>query len=604
MKLNTIKKKIKKENKGAAMLVAVIFLLFISIAIISGLIVPSVREYQTASENINSKRSYFLAESGVEDALYRILTDRPITSSENITLGSNSTTTTITSDGNQKEIVSLGDVLDYNRKVNISVSSGKSESFGYGLQAGQGGVVLDGSSGINGNVYANGTISGCSSCFISGTAVSANSPALNLDQSQKEGDGSNIYSSTTQSNPDLAQSFQLSSSGPVNKVSIYVKKNTGTGPATIKIVNDSNGSPGSIVYAMSATTGNVWYQSVFDSYVWKDVSFTTNPLLYSGTTYWIVLDNGTASATSYYSWQGSVGGRGYANGVGKRGTLGGSWYDTTPSGQDLFFKVYTGGVTGLIQGTSQYNQLKVGTAGTGSARAATVNFVKVTGSGNIYCHSGGGNNKSCVTNEADPSYVPFPISDGDIQDWKDEASTGGTYSGNYNTPDYGNSTLGPKLINGNLNVGGSHTLYVTGTLWVKGNVTVSGSGKIVLDASYGASSGVIVADGWLDLGGSGKLNGTGQTGSYILFATTSYCDVSFCSNHNAIDVSGSAGSVVLYAPYGTVSFLGSARAKAVVAYKMSLSGSTEVNYETGLESMYFSGGSSGGWSIGDWKETQ
>jgi len=56
-------KKIKR-NGGAAMLISVVFFLFISLAIISGLVSPTVRELKNATVNLNSKKSYFLAESG------------------------------------------------------------------------------------------------------------------------------------------------------------------------------------------------------------------------------------------------------------------------------------------------------------------------------------------------------------------------------------------------------------------------------------------------------------------------------------------------------------------------------------------------------------
>ena len=114
---------------------------------------------------------------------------------------------------------------------------------------------------------------------------------------------------------------------------------------------------------------------------------------------------------------------------------------------------------------------------------------------------------------------------------------------------------------------------------------------------------MIVSDGWLNLEGSGQLNGNGQTGSYILFTTTSNCDISFCA-HNAIDISGAAGSVVLNAQNGTLSFSGSASSKEAVAYKMVLTGATTVNYESGLANMNFTSGPSGGWNIGSWKETE
>ena len=66
------KRKINNQS-GAAMLISVVFFLFLSLGIISGLVAPSVREFRNANVNLNSKKAYFLAESGSEDAMYRIL---------------------------------------------------------------------------------------------------------------------------------------------------------------------------------------------------------------------------------------------------------------------------------------------------------------------------------------------------------------------------------------------------------------------------------------------------------------------------------------------------------------------------------------------------
>ena len=57
-------KKIKK-NEGIAMLISVIFFLFISLAITGGLVSPSVREYKISNDIIKSRQSFFLSESGV-----------------------------------------------------------------------------------------------------------------------------------------------------------------------------------------------------------------------------------------------------------------------------------------------------------------------------------------------------------------------------------------------------------------------------------------------------------------------------------------------------------------------------------------------------------
>src|SRR3989344_2938294 len=132
-----------KKNGGAAMLISVIFFLFISLAIIAGLVAPTVREFRNASVYLNSKKSYFLAESGSEDALYRILNNMAIGESEVISLDSNLVTTTITSPtGNTKQIVSIGDVTSYQRKTNIVLTTSAGVSFSYGVQVGQGGLEM------------------------------------------------------------------------------------------------------------------------------------------------------------------------------------------------------------------------------------------------------------------------------------------------------------------------------------------------------------------------------------------------------------------------------------------------------------------------------
>ncbi len=170
-----MKKKIKINNQsGAAMLISVVFFLFISLAIISGLVGPSVREFRNASANLNSKKSYFLAESGSEDAIYRILNNMTIGSSETLTLGSNSATTNIsTSFGNSKQITSLGDVGSLQRKTSVALQAGAGVGFNYGIQSDSGGFVLSGGSTINGNVYSNGNIQASSGVHITGTAVAA-----------------------------------------------------------------------------------------------------------------------------------------------------------------------------------------------------------------------------------------------------------------------------------------------------------------------------------------------------------------------------------------------------------------------------------------------
>jgi hypothetical protein len=586
------KSKIKRnnKNKGAAMLIAVIFFLFISLAIISGLVSPTVRQYRNANISLNSKKSYFLAESGTEDAIYRTMNNIPISGSENLTLGSNTATTTVTSiDSNTKQISSLGDVSNYQRKTSIRLSTSAGVSFNYGVQVGQGGIDLQGSGTVNGNVYANGPITGDSSAIISGTAISANSPALSADQSNGTGvPANNVVFANANTTQDIAQSFQVSDDqSPINKIQLYIKKISTPSDASIKIVSDASGSPSTTILA----TGTLSSSLVGTSYGWVDVAFTTNPLLEQNTTYWLVVDASTSS-TKYYTIGATSGG--YANGIGKIGQQGGTWNNTTPSGLDYYFNIYLGGVTGLIAGSSgsQWNQLHIGTV-SGTAQAHTVNYTNATG--NIYCQTGTGNNKSC-TSQTDPVYIDFPVSDANITTWKDEAEAGGTYNGNYSVG-WAGATLGPKKIVGNLTVSGGGTLTVAGTLWVTGNIVLDGGGTIQLASSYGTNDGVLVADGNITISGGGHATGSGTTGSYIMMLSTS-------NSGSAASISGGAGAVIVYAPNGTINISGGAALKEATGYKMFISGGSSITYESGLANNNFSSGPSGSWSVQTWQEDQ
>ncbi|PIR68894.1 hypothetical protein COU48_01615, partial [Candidatus Nomurabacteria bacterium CG10_big_fil_rev_8_21_14_0_10_03_31_7] len=306
-------------------------------------------------------------------------------------------------------------------------------------------------------------------------------------------------------------------------------------------------------------------------------------------TYWLVIDASTSS-TKYYTIGASNGG--YADGFGRIGKMGGTWNNTTPSGLDYYFSIYLGGVNGLIASTSgsQWNQLHIGTI-SGSAQANTVNYTNSTG--NIYCQTGTGNNKPC-TQQPDPSYVAFPVSDANVAQWKTEAEAGGVYNGNYSVG-WAGASLGPKKIVGNLTVGGGGILTVTGTLLVTGSISLSGGGQIKLSPSYGTNDGVIVSDGTISITGGANATGSGVEGSYIMMLTTSFLS-------NAATIEGGAGAVIIYAPNGTIEIEGGASLKEAVGYKIEIEGGSSLTYESGLTNNNFSSGPSGSWAVESWGE--
>src|SRR5690606_9206371 len=118
--------------------------------------------------------------------------------------------------------------------------------------------------------------------------------------------------------------------------------------------------------------------------------------------------------------------------------------------------------TGLIDGVT------VGSAG-GDAWAHEVKNATVHGT--IYCQSSSNTNKACDTSRPDPVEQPYPLSEGNILDWKSQAEAGGVHNGNMSFGGADTASIGPLKINGNLSIGAGATVTLTGTLWVTGNIT-------------------------------------------------------------------------------------------------------------------------------------
>jgi hypothetical protein len=298
-----------------------------------------------------------------------------------------------------------------------------------------------------------------------------------------------------------------------------------------------------------------------------------------------VIDGGTSSSKYYLIGANSSG---YANGTGKIGQYSSTWNNTSPSGLDGFFKLYLGGVTGLISG------ITIGSAGIGNAYAHTVNSSTIAGTN--YCQTGTGNNKSCNTTLPDPTQVAMPISDQNILDWQSEAEAGGTHSGDYTVNDT-SASLGPKKITGNLSVNNNADLTVTGTLWVQGNVDISNNADVSLSSSYGTSEGVIIVDGTVNIENNAVFAGSGSAGSYLMVLSTS-------TSTSAITLSNNGGAVILYAANGTVNLGNNAGAKALNGKYINLNNNAVIVYDVGLANSNFVNGPTGGWNIEGWAEVK
>jgi hypothetical protein len=221
---------------------------------------------------------------------------------------------------------------------------------------------------------------------------------------------------------------------------------------------------------------------------------------------------------------------------------------------------------------------------TGNAQYLTTNTCSV-----------GGTNTSGVT-PASPA--PLPISDSQIKDWEDIAVAGGVISGNYTVSGSSAVILGPKKIDGTLTVNNGATLTLTGPVWVNGNVNFSNNSNLNVSANTGNSGAIIIADATNDTANTGRiavsnntsLQGNGNAGSYPMLLSTN-------TGNNAISLANNSASVIIYAPYGTVSVSNNAGANEITAKKITLSNNATITYVSGLQSTSFSNGPGGSWTV-------
>jgi hypothetical protein len=590
--------KSSNNQAGQVILVAIVFLGII-LLLSGGLVGYSATQVKNERTSVADTQALQLAEAGIDKAVTQLNSSASYTGETNTALGTGSFTVAVsTIDSSNRAITSTGRstfrgiVTTKTVKATVGINSAI-VSFRYGVQTGTGGFIMSGGSTLNGNLYSNGNISATTGVHITGSAIAANLPAVNADQSNSTPVPISSCTSSTcisfgnaAGTEDFAQSFQISVATPMNNMQFYLKKVGSPANRTVTIYTDNAGIPGTSL--MSATLSAA---SVTTSFGWVSVTLPTTPVLDPSETYWFVLDGATSAANYYIIGANSA----YADGVGKIGKFNTTLGNTTPAGLDGYFIVNLGGGTSMIGGNSYTTGAYVGTTTSDETWAHTV--TGVTASGTIYCQTATFTNKSCNTTRADPTPQSMPLSDNNIDDWKTEAAAGGVYAGNY-TVGFAGATFGPKHITGDLTVSGGGTLIVSGTLWIDGNINLSGGGKVQLAASYGANSGVIVNDGYVSLTGGTNFAGSGTAGSYPFLITTSACPAApGCAGNDAIYLSGGAGTVALVAQNGNVHINGGSSLKAVTGKQITMDGGATLIYDAGLISENFSSGPGGSWQF-------
>ena len=619
-----------EKNKGVALLMAIFTILFVTTIISGSFVVITVNSAKRIRNTDNSVQGYYIAESGMEDIVYRIKSGKNYTNNYVIGVGFGTSTIAVSTENTVHTIQVSGSSNNRFRKIETILQVNTSGvEFHYGVQVGDGGLEMENNTIIQGSVYSNGSViatgaggggSNCSShaCIIGDVFVAA-AVAATPDQEWTT-TSSDFEVGKDESQQDVAQSFSPTIDDDLTQVSFYIRKVGNPSDATIRINKDKNGRPGEKNGDVLAT-GSLQASLVGTSYAWIDISLSSNPTLDDNKTYWIIIDTNN-NVNNYYEWALDTT-DGYPNGTGKYNndwTNKDGWIN---AGGDLNFRAWLGGVdkvldnikvSGYASAHSILNSEIGGDADgftlidstvTGNAHFDSITDCTITGNADYNTKTNCAVTGTETTPTNPPADVPplgLPISQGLIDDWVLDAEAGGTYIGDYSPPGGSTVSLGPIKITGDLLLENNQTLIVTGTIYVQGEIQIDNNGTIQLDPSYGTRSGVVFSDGFIHIKNNGVFQGSGEEGSYIMFMSL---ESAGAGHHgSSIDVHNSGSGIIFYAPFGMVWLHQNLTVTEIVGYKVHLENNSEIIYEQGLENAQFSAGPSASRNVNYWREIE
>lgn len=304
----------------------------------------------------------------------------------------------------------------------------------------------------------------------------------------------------------------------------------------------------------------------------------------------------------HYGVQTDKGGADFSNSSGIKGNLFSNG-PITGSGNVVSGDIISAGPTGSVSGMHA----------TSSIYAHTI--ANSTADVNAYYQSISGSTVlgTSYPGSVDQATSSMPIPDSQIAEWEADALAGGTAtcSGETYSLSSGTTTLGPIKIPCDLNISNTADVILAGPIWVTGNITISNSVDISISSSLNGKSVAIIADKTSNRSSSSQINISNSTtftgagsNSYVLLVSMNNSAENSGGN-TAIAVSNSIqGAVLVYAPHGLISLSNSVKLREVTSYKLNLSNSAIVEYQSGLANLLFAAGPAGGYIITDWKETQ
>ena len=176
--------KVRRNERGQILLLALAFaaIMLVSLTSLVGYVTLGAR---TQRDAVASSQALALAEAGIDKAIYELNQNSNYTGETNTSLpGGVFVTTVSTIDSVMKRITSTGSVTSTTNPTAVRVVKAtvgidtSTVSFQFGVQAGEGGVDLQNSASVRGNLYSTGPVTGANSNIVRGDVISAGASGL------------------------------------------------------------------------------------------------------------------------------------------------------------------------------------------------------------------------------------------------------------------------------------------------------------------------------------------------------------------------------------------------------------------------------------------
>ena len=154
--------------------------IFASLTVIGGLSFFSLQEVVVNRASVRAIDAQMIAESGIEDALYRIASGKNIDSSETLETDRGTAAVTVTAAGTTRTIRSetTRNGVRQAMEVFLDIAAVADGAFHFGVQVGDGGLEMANNSSVAGGAYSNGPITGSNGATIGGDAFAAGASAI------------------------------------------------------------------------------------------------------------------------------------------------------------------------------------------------------------------------------------------------------------------------------------------------------------------------------------------------------------------------------------------------------------------------------------------